>query len=90
MGFLFCCFSYFREGLAGPAGGAFDVRGPVMGDDVLLGTGAKILGPVRIGDRVRVGANAVVLEDVPTDHTAIGVPARARLPRNTGLRAVSS
>lgn len=79
---------FVTVGLASSTGAAFDVRGPVMGDDVMLGTGAKILGPVRIGDRARVGANAVVLGDVPADHTAVGIPARARLPRGSGLRAV--
>jgi serine O-acetyltransferase len=49
---------------------------PVIGDDVYVGTGAKILGRVTIGSRVRIGANAVVLEDIPEGATAIGVPAR--------------
>jgi len=71
---------FVTVGLAGSAGAAFDVRGPVMGDEVLLGTGAKILGPVRIGDRARIGANAVVIADVPAGHTAVGVPAHTRAP----------
>jgi serine O-acetyltransferase len=49
---------------------------PVLGSGVFIGAGAKIIGAVRIGDGARVGANAVVLEDVPSDHTAVGVPAR--------------
>ena len=56
---------------------------PVLGSRVYVGAGAKILGPVRIGDGARIGANAVVLTDVPPDHTAVGVPAVAR-PRATG------
>lgn len=72
---------FVTVGLASSAGTAFDVRGPVMGDEVMLGTGAKVLGPVRIGDRARIGANAVVISEVPADHTAVGVPARARAPR---------
>jgi len=56
--------------------GAERRRFPVLGDDVFLGAGAKILGALTIGDRVRVGANAVVLTDVPADSTAVGVPAR--------------
>jgi serine O-acetyltransferase len=48
---------------------------PVFGDNVDIGTGAKILGPIRIGNNVRIGANAVVLCDVPDDHVAVGVPA---------------
>jgi serine O-acetyltransferase len=49
---------------------------PVIGDDVLIGTGAKILGPVHIGPGARIGANAVVLHDVPPGTTAVGVPAK--------------
>lgn len=50
---------------------------PTLGDDVMIGVGAKVLGPVKVGDRVKVGANAVVLEDVPADTSVVGVPARA-------------
>ncbi|WP_420809258.1 serine O-acetyltransferase [Acidipropionibacterium jensenii] len=49
---------------------------PHLGDNVFLGAGSKILGGVVIGNNVRVGANAVVLTDVPDDCTAVGVPAR--------------
>jgi serine O-acetyltransferase len=48
---------------------------PVIGDDVDIGAGAKVLGDIRIGDRVLIGANAVVVTDVPDDHIAVGVPA---------------
>lgn len=48
---------------------------PQLGDDVDVGAGAKILGPLRIGNRVCIGANAVVLRDVPDDSIAVGVPA---------------
>lgn len=48
---------------------------PQLGDDVDVGAGAKILGPLRIGNRVFIGANAVVLRDVPDDSIAVGVPA---------------
>ena len=51
-------------------------RHPTVGDRVVLGAGAKILGPVTIGDDVRVGANAVVVRDVPEGKVAVGVPAR--------------
>ncbi len=53
---------------------------PQLGDDIFVGAGAKILGAVTIGSRVRIGANAVVVKDVPADVTAVGVPARY-LPR---------
>jgi serine O-acetyltransferase len=50
--------------------------GPTIGDNVFLGTGAKVLGPVTIGDDARIGANAVVMCDVPANSTAVGIPAR--------------
>jgi serine O-acetyltransferase len=49
---------------------------PVLGDDVTIGAGARVLGPIRLGDGAIVGANAVVLKDVPAGHLAVGVPAR--------------
>jgi serine O-acetyltransferase len=51
-------------------------QGPVIGRHVSIGTGAKILGPVRIGNNARIGANSVVLQDVPDGATAVGAPAR--------------
>ncbi|MGH6648963.1 serine acetyltransferase [Aquabacterium sp.] len=55
-----------------------DNRGkfPVLEDDIFVGSGAKIIGGVRIGSKARVGANAVVLRDVPRGATAVGIPAR--------------
>ncbi|MGH2632352.1 MAG: serine O-acetyltransferase [Tepidiformaceae bacterium] len=50
--------------------------GPTMGRFVFVGTGAKVLGAITIGNNARIGANAVVLHDVPDDCTAVGVPAR--------------
>ncbi len=64
------------------------VRGaPVIGNRVDIGAGAKLLGAIRIGDDVAVGANAVVLDDVPSGCIAVGVPAkvRPRVPRGNGL-----
>ena len=51
-------------------------RHPTLADGVVVGAGAKILGPIRIGERVRVGANSVVVKDVPADRTVVGVPGR--------------
>jgi serine O-acetyltransferase len=48
----------------------------VLGSNVQIGAGAKIIGPVTIGDGVRIGANAVVVHDVPDDTTVVGIPAR--------------
>lgn len=55
---------------------AGQVQGPVIEDDVHIGTGAKVIGPVRIGAGARVGANAVVVADVPAGATVVGAPAR--------------
>jgi serine O-acetyltransferase len=49
---------------------------PILGDRVTIFAGAKVLGGVTIGDRARIGANAVVLDDVPADAVAVGIPAR--------------
>jgi serine O-acetyltransferase len=49
-------------------------RHPTLGDNVLVGAGAKILGPIRVGNNVMVGANSVVLHDVPEEATVVGVP----------------
>lgn len=51
---------------------------PVIGDRCDIGTGAKILGPITIGDDVAIGANAVVITDVPSNSIAIGIPAKIR------------
>lgn len=53
-------------------------RHPTVGDGVTIGAGAKILGPVTIGARARIGANAVVVRDVPADAVAVGIPAQVR------------
>jgi serine O-acetyltransferase len=49
---------------------------PVLGNDIFIGAGAKIIGAVTVGNGALIGANAVVLQDVPENHTAVGVPAR--------------
>lgn len=51
-------------------------RHPTVGNNVLIGSGAKVLGPIKIGDNSKVGANAVVLKDIPADCTAVGIPVR--------------
>ncbi len=51
-------------------------RHPTLGDNVMVGAGAKVLGPINIGNNVKVAANAVVLKDIPDNSTAVGVPAR--------------
>jgi len=51
-------------------------RHPTLGNHVVVGAGAKILGGIKIGDNVKIGANSVVLKSVPPNSTVIGVPAR--------------
>jgi serine O-acetyltransferase len=55
---------------------------PTIGDDVFVYAGAKVLGDITVGDGARVGANAVVLHDVPSRFTAVGVPARLLPPKD--------
>lgn len=51
-------------------------RHPTLGNNVMVSTGAKVLGPFKVGDGARIAANAVVLSEIPPDATAVGVPAR--------------
>ncbi len=51
-------------------------RHPTVGNNVMIGSGAKVLGPFKIGDGARIAANAVVLQEVPPQATAVGIPAR--------------
>jgi serine O-acetyltransferase len=51
-------------------------RHPTLGNDVVVGAGAKVMGPITLHEGAKVGANAVVLSDVPANATAVGVPAR--------------
>ncbi len=74
-------------------GGRSEMDGaPIVEDGVIIGTGAKILGPIRIGKGARIGANAVVLNDVQPGVTVAGVPAReiVRHPRRTPTNDVFS
>jgi serine O-acetyltransferase len=69
------CYLYHQVtlGVARAQGGK---RHPTVGNNVIIGAGAKVLGPITIGDNARVGSNAVVLEPVPADTTVVGIPAR--------------
>ncbi len=59
-------------------------RHPTVGNGVVVGAGAKILGPIRVGDRARIAANSVVIEAVPAGATVVGIPGRVVAPeRNT-------
>ena len=59
-------------------------RHPTLGDGVLVGAGAKILGPIRVGAGARVGANSVVVEDVPAGCTVVGIPGKVVKLREAG------
>lgn len=54
-------------------------RHPTLGNNVMVGSGAKILGPFKVGDNSKIAANAVVLNEIPPNSTAVGVPARVVL-----------
>ena len=62
-------------------------RHPTLGNNVMVGSGAKILGPFKVGDGAKIAANAVVLEEVPPNCTAVGVP--ARIVRRNGTKMKS-
>ena len=59
-------------------------RHPTIGNNVLIGTGAKVLGPFKVGDNSRIAANSVVLSEIPPDSTAVGIP--ARVVRRQGVK----
>ena len=59
-------------------------RHPTIGNDVVIGSGAQIIGPIKIGDGSRIAANAVVLNNVPENSTMVGVPAKIIKTGNTG------
>lgn len=58
-------------------------RHPTVGNRVLIGAGAKVLGPITLGDDCRIGANTVVLHDVPAGHTVMAAPSLVLPPKNT-------
>lgn len=51
-------------------------RHPTIGDNVVIGSGAKLLGPINVGDNVKIGANSVVVNDVPKDSVVVGIPGK--------------
>ena len=69
------CLIYHGVTLGG-TGKETGKRHPTIGNNVLIGTGAKVLGPITIGDNSRVAANSVVLKNIPENSTAVGIPAR--------------
>ncbi len=70
-----------------PTNGVGGKRHPTIGDNVIIGSGAQVIGPITVGARARIGANAVVTDDVPEGATMIGLKARSTLvPVETYLR----
>jgi serine O-acetyltransferase len=82
------CYFYHQVtlGVARTMGGK---RHPTVGNNVIIGAGAKVLGPITVGDNARVGANAVVVDSVPNDTTVVGIPARVVDRQQTRGRKVS-
>lgn len=61
-------------------------RHPTIGNNVMIGCGAKVLGPFHVGDNSKIAANAVVLNEIPPNSTAVGVPARVVTTNNVRLK----
>jgi serine O-acetyltransferase len=77
------CYFYHQVTL-GASKASDGKRHPTIGNNVIIGAGAKVLGPFTVGDNARIGSNAVVVEAVPADTTVVGIPARPvdrKLPR---------
>ena len=60
-------------------------RHPTIGNDVVIGSGAQIIGPIKVGNNARIAANAVVVKDVPENSTMVGIPAKAVKLENKGI-----
>ena len=71
----------------GGTGNECGKRHPTLGDNVTVGTGAKVLGNIRIGDNVRIGGNSVVVKDVPANCTVVGIP--GRIVKRNGCRVLT-
>ena len=72
-------YQHVTLGGTNPANGIAGKRHPTISDGVIIGSGAQVLGPITVGERARIGANAVVTKDVPEGATMIGIPARQTL-----------
>ena len=77
------CLIYHGVTLGG-TGKDHGKRHPTIGNNVLIGTGAKVLGPFKVGDNCRIAANSVVLSEIPANSTAVGIP--ARVVKRDGLK----
>ncbi len=66
----------FHQVTLGSTGKDLGKRHPNLGNNVIVSSGAKVLGPINVGDNAKIGANAVVLKDVPKNATVVGIPGR--------------
>jgi len=66
----------YQGATLGGTGKEMGKRHPTLGENVIVGAGAKVLGNIKIGSNVRIGAGSVVLRDVPSNHTVVGIPGR--------------
>ena len=75
-----------QEGTESPGSSPLnhEKRHPTIGNDVVIGSGAQIIGPIKVGNNARIAANAVVVKDVPENATMVGIPARAVKLENKG------
>ena len=65
-------------------------RHPTIGNNVVISTGAKILGPIRVGDNSKIGAGSVVLKEVPPNCTVVGIPGAVVVKDNRRIAAISN
>jgi serine O-acetyltransferase len=72
-------YQHVTLGGTNPTDGVAGKRHPTISDDVIIGSGAAVLGPITVGARARIGANSVVTKDVPEGATMVGIPARSTL-----------
>ncbi len=87
-----CCVTIYQGVTLGGTGFQRGKRHPTVEDNVTIGSGAKLLGPIQVGHGAKIGANTVVIEDVPANSTVVGNPAtpsasragRSRAPTATG------
>jgi len=76
----------YQQVTLGGVNSSKEKRHPTIGDNVVIGAGAKVLGNITIGNGAKIGANSVVIKDVPPFATAVGIPARVILCKEEGSR----
>lgn len=79
------CTIYHNSTLGGTGKDKYK-RHPDLGDNVMVGSGAKVLGPIKIGDNVKIGANSVVLKDIPNNVTVVGIPRRNKINKTKRMQ----